>query len=196
MGEGEWISVSNPAAIPDGKMRIREPYARVELICHNEHIGGLMELAQSRRGELEDQQYIGLDRLKLVYLLPLSELVTDFHDAVKSRTSGFGSMHYEIVGMRQNQLKRMDVHIAGAVVDGLSCVVHEDKAYAEGRFLVEKLKNVIPRQMFKIAIQAVIANKVIASEHIPPFRKGKTAGTVCYAHSTKHLSCGSVRLAS
>lgn len=196
VGEEGWKSVSNPAAIPNGKVRMKEPYARVELICHDEHIGGLMELAQSRRGELEDQRYIGLDRLKLVYSLPLSELVTDFHDAVKSRTSGFGSMHYEIVGMKQNPLKRMDVHIAGAPVDGLSCVVHEDKAYAEGRFLVEKLKSVIPRQMFKIAIQAVIGGKVIASEHIPPFRKGKAVGTAWGTHSSKHVNRGPVKLTS
>lgn len=149
-----------------------EPYARLELICNDEHVGSLMELSQSRRGELQDQRYIGLDRVKLVYSLPLSELVTDFHDAVKSRSSGFGSMSYELEDMRPNKLKRMDVYIANSPVDGLSCVVHEDKAYAEGRFLVEKLKSVIPRHMFKVAIQAVIGSKVIASEHISAFRKG------------------------
>lgn len=171
-GETEWRDVSNPASIPDGKVKIMEPFTRVELICHDDHVGSIMELCQSRRGELQDQRYIGLDRVKLLYSLPLSELVTDFHDAVKSRSSGFGSMNYELDGMRQNKLKRMDVHIANAPIDGLSCVVHEDQAYAEGRFLVAKLKQVIPRQMFKVAIQAVIGSKVIASEHISAFRKG------------------------
>lgn len=150
-----------------------EPYAKVELICHSDHVGSLMELSQSRRGELQDQRYIGLDRVKLMYSLPLSELVTDFHDAVKSRSSGFGSVSYELEGMRPNRLRRMDVHIANSAVDGLSCVIHEDAAYAEGRFMVDKLKQVIPRQMFKVAIQAVIGGKVIASEQISAYRKGE-----------------------
>lgn len=180
MSEGgtDWKEVSNPAAIPDGRVIIEEPYARVELICNEEHVGPLMELGQSRRGELRDQRYIGLDRVKLVYSLPMSELVTDFHDAVKSRSSGFASMNYELEEMRENKLRRMDVHIAGNVVDGLSCVVHEERAYEEGRILVEKLKGVIPRQMFKVAIQAVIGNKVIASEHISAFRKGRLCGGI------------------
>lgn len=171
-GATNWKDVSNPAAIPDGKVNIMEPYARVELICCDEHVGSLMELAQSRRGEIQDQRYMGLDRVKLVYSLPLSELVTDFHDAVKSRSSGFGSMSYELEDMRPNKLKRMDVLIANTPVDGLSCVVHADNAYTEGQFLVGKLRDVIPRQMFKVAIQAVIGGKVIASEHISAFRKG------------------------
>lgn len=171
--EEGWRQVSNPALIPEGKVKIKEPYACVELICNDEHVGCLMELAQSRRGELEDQRYVGQNRVKLVYSLPMAELVTDFHDAVKSRTSGFGSMHYEISEMKQNKLKRMDIYIAGELVDGMSAVVHEDRAVSEGRFLVKRLREVIPRQMFKVSIQAVIGSKVIASEHIAAFRKGK-----------------------
>lgn len=171
-GSETWETISNPAAIPDGRVKIREPYARVEVICNEEHVGSLMELGQSRRGELRDQRYIGLDRVKLVYSVPLSELVTDLHDAVKARSSGFASVSYEIEGGRESRLKRMDVLVAGVGVDGLSCVVHEDKAHAEGRVLVRKLKEVIPRQMFKVAIQAVTGGKVIASEHISAFRKG------------------------
>lgn len=110
--------VSNPAAIPDGCTKIREPYARVELICSQEHVGSLMELSQSRRGEILDQRYMGLNRVKLIYSLPLSELITDFHDAVKSRSSGFASVNYELEEMRENKLKRVDIYIANEIVDG------------------------------------------------------------------------------
>lgn len=117
-GSDEWTAVSNPALIPDGPMNIQEPYALVELICNQEHVGRLIELSQSRRGEIRDQRHLGLNRAKLIYSMPLSELVTDFHDAVKSRTAGYASMNYEIEGMKQNKLKRMDIHVASEPVDG------------------------------------------------------------------------------
>lgn len=110
--------MSNPAAIPDGRVKLREPFARVELICNQEHVGSLMLLAQSRRGEMVDQRHLGLGRVKLVYSLPLSELVTDFHDEVKSKSSGFASMNYDMEGMRDSKLSKLDVHIAGEPVDG------------------------------------------------------------------------------
>eukprot|EP00178_Gracilaria_changii_P023426 TRINITY_DN708_c1_g1_i2.p1 TRINITY_DN708_c1_g1~~TRINITY_DN708_c1_g1_i2.p1 ORF type:complete len:618 (-),score=87.53 TRINITY_DN708_c1_g1_i2:2447-4300(-) len=174
-GSEEWELISNPAAIPSGHVRIMEPYAEVEIICDQDHVGALMDLAQSRRGELKDHRYIGPDRVKLLYSLPLAELVTDFHDVLKSRSAGFASMNYEMGGMRQNRLKRMDIHVAGEPVDGLSSVVHDDKAYSHGRWMVEKLKDVIPRQMFKVSIQAVVGGKILASQHINPYRKGKFA---------------------
>ncbi|KAI0566746.1 Translation elongation factor 4 [Gracilaria domingensis] len=170
-GSEEWKLISNPSAIPSGHVKIMEPYAKVEIICSHDHIGPLMDLAQSRRGELRDQRYVGLDRVKLVYSVPLAELVTDFHDVLKSRSAGFASMNYEMEGMKPNKLKRMDIHVAGQPVDGLSSVVHEEKAYSQGRWMVEKLKDVIPRQMFKVNIQAVVGGKILASQHINPYRK-------------------------
>lgn len=116
--EENWKKVSNPAAIPEGRVRIREPYTRVEIICNQDHVGDIMELCQHRRADLHDQRYIGLNRVKLIYSIPLSELVTDFHDALKSRSSGFASMNYELEEMRQNYLRRMDIHVAGEPVDG------------------------------------------------------------------------------
>ena len=110
--------MSNPAMIPKGQVKIQEPFAEVELICQQEHVGTLIELAQGRRGEFKDQRHLGLDRVKLIYSLPLMELVTDFHDAVKSRTSGYASMSYNIEEMRESKLRRMDIHIAGEIVDG------------------------------------------------------------------------------
>lgn len=172
-GSDVWRLISNPAAIPHSAAKIQEPYARVDLICSDDHVGGIMELAQSRRGELRDQRYIGLNRMKLVYSIPLSELVTDFHDAVKSRSKGYASMDYEIDEMRENPLQRMDIVIAGSAVDGMSCIVHRDNAYSQGRWLVGRLKEVIPRQMFKVAIQAVVGTKTVASEQINAFRKGR-----------------------
>lgn len=117
-GSNTWETVSNPALIPDGHVKIQEPYTKVDIICEQEHIGSIMELAQSRRGEIIDQRYMGVNRVKVVYSLPLAELVTDFHDSLKSRSSGYASMNYELEGMREGALKRMDIVVAGDVVDG------------------------------------------------------------------------------
>ncbi|KAI0559788.1 Translation elongation factor 4 [Gracilaria domingensis] len=117
-GLEEWKLISNPFAIPSGHVKIMAPYAKVEIICSHDHIGPLMDLAHSRRGELRDQSFVGLDRVKLVYSVPLAELVTYFHDVLKSRSAGFASMNYEMEGMKPNKLKRMDIHVAGQPVDG------------------------------------------------------------------------------
>lgn len=114
----EWRAISNPSMIPDGAVKIQEPYAAVDIICGEEFVGALMELAQKRRGEIQDQQYVGQTKVKLSYLMPLAELVTDFHDGVKSRSRGYASLDYNVVDMRQNALQRMDVVVAGSVVDG------------------------------------------------------------------------------
>lgn len=176
--EQTWRWVSSPADVPDGRVKFEEQIARVEVICQQEHIGAMMELAISRRGEIEDQKTMGLDRVKLVFMVPLIELVTDFHDAVKSRSSGFASLNYELAGLRPSNLLRLDIHVAGEPVEGLSSILHADSAQAEGRAIAERLREVIPRQMFKVTIQAVIGSKIVASAHIPPFRKDVTAK--CY----------------
>lgn len=170
--------VSNPGEVPEGRVKFEEPIARVDIICQQDQVGSMMELAMGRRGEIEDQKSLGLDRVKLVFKLPLAEIVTDFHDQMKSRSGGFGSMHYEVIGLRKSDLVKLDIHVAGTVVDGLSCVIHRDVVESEGRGIVDRLKLAIPRQMFKIAIQAVVGSKIVASAQIQPFRKDVTAK--CY----------------
>lgn len=131
-----------------------------------------MELAQSRRGEYLDMRYLVQGRTTLVYELPLAELVNDFFDHLKSRSKGYASMEYSFIGYRQNELVRLDVAINQEPVDALSCIVHRDKAYAVGRALVSKLKEIVPRAQFKIPIQARIGAKIIASEQISALKKG------------------------
>lgn len=117
-GENEWRSVSNPASIPDGRVKYKEPFATVDVICNQEHVGAMMELAIGRRGIFENQRQLGMDRVKIVFSLPLAELVTDFHDAVKSRSAGYASVNYDLSDMRDSKLIRMDVHVAGDLVEG------------------------------------------------------------------------------
>ena len=173
-----WTHVSNPGDVPDGRVKIEEPVARVDVMCQQNHVGAMIELAMSRRGQIENQKVLGLDRIKLTFILPLAEIVTDFHDQLKSRSGGFASMYYDVTHMRGDKLVRLDILVAGERVDGLSSVVHEDRVQKDGRVIVDRLKQSIPRQMFKIAIQAVVASKVVASAHIQPFRKDVTAK--CY----------------
>jgi GTP-binding protein LepA len=178
-GEKKWKLMSNPAAIPDGKVKIQEPYATVTLLCQPRHVGALMELTQSgRRGELLGEEYLGVDRVRLSYSMPLSELVADYHDAIKSVSKGFATMDYSIAGFRENSLARMDILVASERVDGLTTIVHRDAAQKQAAVIVRTLKNRIPPQLFKIAIQAVIGGKIVASEHITPMRKDVTAK--CY----------------
>lgn len=132
-----------------------------------------MELAQSRRGEYLDMKYLIQGRATLVYQLPLAELVNDFFDHMKSRSKGYASMEYSFVGYHKNDLVRIDVAINGEPVDALSCIVHREKAYAVGKSLVTKLKEIVPRAQFKIPIQAKIGAKVVASQQISALKKGK-----------------------
>lgn len=131
-----------------------------------------MELAQSRRGEYSDMKYLVQGRTTLVYELPLAELVNDFFDHMKSRTKGYASMEYSFIEYRRNKLVRLDVALNGEPVDALSCIVHQDKAYAVGKALVTKLKDIVPRAQFKIPIQARIGAKVVASKQISALKKG------------------------
>jgi small GTP-binding protein len=177
-GQSDWTPISNPSKVPVMiKTRIRESYAAVDVLTNEEHVGALMELAQSRRGEIVDQAYIGQKRVRLSYTIPLAELVTDFYDAVKSRSRGYATIDYRVLDeLRENPLARMDILIAGEPVEGLATVVHRDFAYKRAAALVLRLKECIPPQLFKISIQARLGGKFIASEHISPLRKGTVLG--------------------
>lgn len=178
--KGEIMMIDNPSELPDAQFRekIEEPYVQVEMITPEEFVGTLMELGQSRRGEFKDMRYLTPGRTTLVYELPLAEVVTDFFDQMKSRSRGYASMEYQLIGYRENTLVKLDILINGDPVDSLATIVHRDKAYYTGRALVSKLKELIPRHQFKIPIQASIGSKVIASEGIPALRKDVLAK--CY----------------
>lgn len=176
----EVIECSNPSQLPDAGKRsgIQEPYIKIDMMTPKEYIGPLMELAQDRRGVFSEIKYVTENRATLIYELPLAEMVGDFFDQLKSRSKGYASMEYSLIGYRTSDLVRLDVVINGDVVDPLACIVHKDKAYNVGRALTQKLKELIPRQMFKIPIQACIGSKVIASEAISAMRKDVLAK--CY----------------
>ncbi|WP_320675059.1 translation elongation factor 4 [Prochlorococcus sp. MIT 1341] len=174
------IMVDNPATLPDPQKRelIEEPYVRLEIYAPNDYNGTLMALCQERRGDFIDMKYITTDRVTLVYELPLAEVVTDFFDQMKSRTKGYASMEYHLIGYRANDLVRLDVLINSEKADPLTTIVHREKAYSVGKGLVEKLKDLIPRQQFKIPLQASIGSRIIASESISAMRKDVLAK--CY----------------
>ena len=178
--KGEVIFVDNPSNLPDPQHRdkIEEPYVKVEMITPEEYVGTLMELCQNRRGVFTDIKYLTQGRTTLTYELPLAEVVTDFFDQMKSRTRGYASMEYQVIGYRENTLVKLDIMINGDPVDALAMIVHRDKAYNVGRAMAEKLKELIPRHQFKVPIQAAIGSKVIASEQIPALRKDVLAK--CY----------------
>jgi GTP-binding protein LepA len=178
--DGEVIMVDNPSLLPDPQYRekIEEPYVQVDMITPEEFVGPLMELSQSRRGIFKDMKYLTLGRTTLSYEIPLAEVVTDFFDQMKSRSRGYASMEYHLIGYREDVLVRLDVLINGERVDPLATIVHRDKAYYVGKALVEKLKELIPRHQFKIPVQASIGSRVVASEHIPALRKDVLAK--CY----------------
>jgi GTP-binding protein LepA len=178
--QGEVLEIDNPSTLPDPQARekIEEPYVRLEMITPEEYVGPLMELCQSRRGDFKDMKYLAQGRTTLVYEVPLAEVVTDFFDQMKSRTKGYASMEYHLIGYRENSLSRLDILINGDPVDSLASIVHRDKAYYVGKALVEKLKELIPRHQFKIPLQAAIGSRIIASESIPALRKDVLAK--CY----------------
>lgn len=178
--KGEVLLIDNPGKLPSPTERekIEEPYVQVDIITPETYVGTLMELCQSRRGVFKDMRYLTPGRTTLIYELPLAEVVTDFFDQMKSRSRGYASMEYQLIGYRENPLVKLDILINGDPVDSLATIVHRDKAYGVGRALTEKLKELIPRHQFKIPLQAAIGSKVIASEHIPALRKDVLAK--CY----------------
>jgi len=177
---GEVLEIENPADFPDVNdiEKIEEPYVKAEIFLPDEFVGQAMELCQQNRGEFKDMQYIDENRVKLVYDIPLSELITDFFDHLKSRTRGYATLDYEFIGFKESKLVKLDILINGEPVDALSIIVHADFAEAKGRSLVSKLKKLIPQQMFEVPVQAAIGNKIIARVNIKALRKNVLAK--CY----------------
>ena len=170
---GEVVEIDNPANLPAAQYRdfIEEPYVRVNIITPNDYTGTLMDLCQSKRGLFVNMTYIDKIRVNLEYEIPLSEVITDFYDQLKSRTKGYASMDYEFKDYKRSKLVKLDVLLAGEVVDALSAIVHEDNAFYVGQKLTTKLKDIIPRQMFEVPIQAAIGGRVIARTNIKALRK-------------------------
>jgi GTP-binding protein LepA len=157
---------------------VQEPYIRSSTIVPKEYVGAVMELNNERRGRFDHMEYLSEERVLLSYELPLAEIVLDYYDQLKSRTRGYASFDYDLVGFRPGNLVRVDVLVAGEPVDALSLILHRDSAYDRGRMLVERLKEEIPRQFFDVAIQAAIGSRVIARETVKARRKDVLAK--CY----------------
>ncbi|XP_048136902.1 translation factor GUF1 homolog, chloroplastic isoform X3 [Rhodamnia argentea] len=177
---GDIVECSNPSVLPEPGQRrsIEEPVVKIEMLTPKDYIGPLMELSQDRRGEFKEMKFITENRASLTYELPLAEMVGDFFDQLKSRSKGYASMEYTFLGYKESELIKLDIRINGDQVEPLATIVHKDKAYAVGRALTQKLKELIPRQMFKVPIQACIGAKVIASESLSAIRKDVLAK--CY----------------
>jgi len=177
---GEKVDVDNPAALPPVQSieRIEEPYVHVSVIVPSEYVGSMMELCQERRGTYVRLEHQARQRVTLEYELPLAEIVHDFYDALKSRSRGYASMDYELLGCRPGDLVKLDILIAGTPVDALSMIVDRQRAALHGKRLVEKLRKIIPRQLFEVPLQAAIGGKIIARETIPAVRKDVLAK--CY----------------
>jgi GTP-binding protein LepA len=177
---GETLEISNPSDYPEqGKIeQVEEPYVKASIIVPNDYVGAIMELCQHKRGEFVDMQYLDANRVTLKYELPLAEIVYDFFDQLKSSTKGYASFDYELSGYRASSLVKMDILLNAEKVDALSFIVHRDRAYNRGRIICEKLKDLIPRQMFEVPIQAAVGQKVVSRETIKAMRKNVLAK--CY----------------
>jgi GTP-binding protein LepA len=174
----DWREVHTPAGMPNELEEVEEPYIKASIIVPKEYVGAVMELNNDRRGRFDHLEYLSEERIHLTYELPLAEIVLDYYDQLKSRTRGYGSFDYDIIGFRPGKLVRVDVLVAGESVDALSLIVHRDSAYDRGRALVERLREEIPRQHFDVAIQAAIGARVIARETVKARRKDVLAK--CY----------------
>ena len=176
--DGQELEVHNPAEMPAEVERVQEPYIKASIIVPREHVGAVMELCTDRRGRFDHLEYLSEQRVLLLYELPLAEVVIEFYDQLKSRTRGYASFDYDVVGFRDGELVRVDVLIAGEPVDALSLIAHRRSAYARGKQLVERLREEIPRQLFDVPVQAAIGSRVIARETIKAKRKDVLAK--CY----------------
>ena len=180
LNDGTEVEVDNPAALPPPERResIAEPFVQMEVFAPKEYVGAVMELTQERRGIFADMSYLTENRTQLRFEMPLAEVVTDFFDQLKSRTRGYASMEYQVLDYRVEQLVKLDIRLNNEGIDPLAVIVHRDDAYRIGRALCKKLKEFIPRQQFKVPIQAAIGTKIVASEHLAALRKDVLAK--CY----------------
>jgi len=178
--DGQMLQIDNPSHLPSPQEidHIEEPYVKATVIVPNEFVGAVMELSQEKRGEYRDMKYLDTTRVMLTYHLPLSEIIYDYFDRLKSSTRGYASLDYELTDYQESDLVKLDILLNSDPVDALSVIVHRDRAQYRGRLLVEKLRGIIPRQMFEIPIQAAIGNKVIARETVRAMRKDVLAK--CY----------------
>ncbi len=171
--DGSMIEIDNPSNLPAPQYRdyIEEPYVKVNIFTPKDYVGSLMELCQTKRGDFINMHYIDKIRVNLEYEIPLSEVITDFYDQLKSRSKGYASLDYEFASYKRSDLVKMDIMLSGEVVDALSVICHKDSAYGIGQKLAAKLKEIIPRQMFEVAIQAAVGGRVIARTNIKALRK-------------------------
>ncbi|MGH7505540.1 MAG: translation elongation factor 4, partial [Longimicrobiales bacterium] len=178
--DGTQLAVENPSAMPDRSRieRIEEPYVRARIVCPAEYIGNVQKLCHERRGEYAGMHYLDPARVEFVYELPLAEIVLDFYDRLKGSTRGYASLDWEFLEFRPNDLVRLDMMVNGDPVDAFSVIIHRDKAYEYGRAMAEKLRQLIPRQMFEVALQASLGGRIIARDSIKAMRKNVTAK--CY----------------
>ncbi|WP_154306463.1 translation elongation factor 4 [Metabacillus lacus] len=178
--DGSSLSVDNPSNMPDPQTieRIEEPYVKATIMVPNDYVGPVMELCQIKRGNFIDMQYLDENRVSIVYEIPLSEIVYDFFDQLKSNTKGYASFDYELIGYKESKLVKMDILLNAETVDALSFIVHRDSAYDRGKIIVEKLKELIPRQQFEVPVQAAIGQKIVARSTIKAIRKNVLAK--CY----------------
>lgn len=177
---GEMIEIDNPTNMPPVQniQMMEEPFVKASVMVPNHYVGAVMDLAQEKRGVFLNMEYLTETRVMLTYEMPLIEIIYDFFDLLKSRTKGYASLDYEFTGYKQSELVKVDIMVSGEIVDALSCIVHKDKSYQKGRQLAEKLKEIIPRHLFEIPIQATIGNKIIARETVKAMRKNVLAK--CY----------------
>ncbi|SDL21879.1 GTP-binding protein LepA [Lacicoccus qingdaonensis] len=180
MTDGSIVSVDNPAQMPDPQKidRIEEPYVKAQIMVPNDYVGAVMELCQKKRGNFITMDYLDDIRVNIIYEIPLSEIVFDFFDQLKSNTKGYASFDYEIIGYKESNLVKMDILLNNEKVDALSIIVHRDFAYERGKIIVEKLKKLIPRQQFEVPVQAAIGQKIISRTNIKSM--GKNVLSKCY----------------
>jgi len=178
--DGQTHNIDNPTKLPSAQdiERTEEPYVRTYILLPKEAMGPILDLAESKRGRYVSTEYLGTDKAQLIYELPLSEVIVDFYDKIKSLTRGYGSLDYEFIEYRQTSIVKLDILINGKLCDALSSIVNKDRAYQKGKLLTDKLKELIPRQLFKIAIQAAIGGNVIAREDVRAL--GKNVTGKCY----------------